>query len=344
MKAVNHKCPNCNASLKYNPKSKNWICEYCGGIFSLKDLEKNENKFKNVTEKVKDNSADMDEYYCEDCGAKILADKNTSATFCVYCKNTVLLKNRLTDKFAPVKIIPFTKTKEEAIEGFKKVCKGKLLMPKEFDDPKNIKEITGVYIPFWLYSCDMDYKITGKGNRVSTWSTSDYIYTKTDTYQVERDGQFSFSNIPVDGSTRFNDAIMNSIEPFDYSELVDFNPSYLAGFLSEKYDVEANDAKKICIDRAKESCCDELSGDIGYAPFILENKNGEIKDEKTDYVLLPVWMLNVKYKDKLYTFAMNGETGKMIGDIPYSLKKAVFTWIIIFTISFLIMLFITYVI
>ena len=235
MKTVNHKCPNCNANLKYNPKNKNWKCEYCGGAFTLKDLKKNkENYDKAEALKKKSENVEMDEYFCQDCGAKIIASKNTSATFCVYCKNTAILKNRLTDEFSPSKIIPFTKTKEDAIEAFKKVGKNKILMPKEFTLPKNIEELTGIYIPFWLYTGKIKSKIVGKGNKVRTWSTSDYIYTETDVYSIERNGEFKFNNIPVDGSVRFNDAIMNSIEPFDYKELSDFDASYLSGFLAEK--------------------------------------------------------------------------------------------------------------
>lgn len=343
MKTVNHKCPNCNANLKYNPKNKNWKCEYCGGAFTLKDLKKNkENYDKAEALKKKSENVEMDEYFCQDCGAKIIASKNTSATFCVYCKNTAILKNRLTDEFSPSKIIPFTKTKEDAIEAFKKVGKNKILMPKEFTLPKNIEELTGIYIPFWLYTGKIKSKIVGKGNKVRTWSTSDYIYTETDVYSIERNGEFKFNNIPVDGSVRFNDAIMNSIEPFDYKELSDFDASYLSGFLAEKYDVEANEAKKISIDRAMETCYNDLCNAVNFSSFVPEDKSSEVIEEKINYVLLPVWMVNIKYNEKLYTFAMNGQTGKMIGDIPYSKKKAFILWVIIFIISFVSLAIITY--
>lgn len=344
MKTVDHKCPSCNASLKYNPKEKNWKCEYCGSTFTLKELKNNEENFKNTKtdKKANEDNLEMDEYYCQDCGAKIVADKNTSATFCVYCKNTAILKSRLSDKFSPAKVIPFSKTKDDAIEAFKKVGKGKFLMPKEFSLPQNIQELTGIYIPFWLYTGKIKANVSGKGSRVSTWSTSDYIYTKTDVYLVERNGEYVFNNIPVDGSVRFNDAIMNSIEPFDYSELLDFSPSYLSGFLAERYDVESNEAKKISIDRARQTCYNDLINNVSYSSFIPETKTGDILDENISYVLLPVWMVNVKYNEKLYTFAMNGQTGKMIGDIPYSKKKAVFFWLIMFVICFIAFALITY--
>ncbi len=354
MKTVDHKCPSCNASIKYNPKDKNWVCEYCGSKFTLDELKENEKNFeqtsisesKELKEKEENKDAsEMDQYHCEDCGAEIIADKNTAATFCVYCKNTAILKSRLTDKFSPSKIIPFNKTKEDAIEAFKKVGKGRFLMPKEFSDPKNIQELTGVYIPFWLYSCKMKGFVSGKGTKVMTWSTYDYYYTKTDTYKVERGGVYSFENIPVDGSERFNNAVMNSIEPFNYEELEDFNYSYLSGFLAEKYDVEKNEAKKITIDRAKTSTLNDLESKArtgGYASFVPSQKETDVQEEKIDYVLLPVWMVNIKYNDKMYTFAMNGQTGKMIGDIPYSKWKLVLFVFVLFIVLFGISLLVTY--
>ena len=351
MKTVDHKCPSCNASINYNPKEKNWVCEYCGSKFTLDELKANEEKYEHTSVKdskeLKDEESkiEMDQYHCQDCGAEIIADKNTAATFCVYCKNTAILKSRLSDKFSPSKIIPFSKTKEDAIEAFKKVGKGRFLMPKEFSDPKNIQELTGVYIPFWLYSCKMKGLVSGKGTKVMTWSTYDYIYTKTDTYNVERGGIYDFENIPVDGSERFNDAIMNSIEPFNYDELEPFNYSYLSGFLAEKYDVEKNEAKKITIERAKTSTIDDLQAKAkssGYASFIASKKETNIEEESIDYVLLPVWMVNIKYKDKMHTFAMNGQTGKMIGDIPYSKRKLLLFILILFIIIFGISVLITY--
>ncbi len=344
MKTVNHKCPNCNANLKYEPKTKGWNCEYCGSKYTLKDLEKNTEKFEEATVKKKPSKPkeEMDIYNCSDCGAQIIADQNTAATFCVYCKNTAILKERLIDEFAPSKVIPFFKTKDEAIAAFKSVGKKKRLMPKEFSSPKNIEELTGVYIPFWLYSCKLEGRYSGKGSKITTWSSGDYIYTKTDIYNFERHGEVDFENIPVDASVRFNDAVMNSIEPFEYKDLLDFNYSYLSGFLAEKYDVESEEAKKISIERAKKTTEEEVLKNNGYTSYTLDSRDADVKEESIEYVLLPVWMLNIKYNEKFYTFAMNGQTGKMIGDIPYSKKKAVILFLIVFAIVFGIVALITY--
>ena len=347
MKSVDYKCPGCDAPLKYNPKGKNWKCEYCGSSFNKEELTRNEEKYKKTKvekEKPEVEGVEVDEYTCQNCGAKIVADVNTAATFCVYCRNTAILKSRLSDKFAPSKVIPFAKTKQDAIAGFKDVCKGKIFMPKEFALEKNINEITGVYIPFWLHSCDMNAVMNGKGTRVTTWTTGDKRYTKTDIYEVEREGNYRFDNIPVDGSQRFDDAIMNSVEPFDYKDLVDFAPGYLSGFLAEKYDVEKDVAKKISLKRAQTSATNNIRSSIPYTSFVASVSEANITAEDIDYVMLPVWMLNVKYNGKMYPFAMNGQTGKMIGNIPYSKGKAFLAFVIVFLIVFIITMIVTYIV
>ncbi len=348
MKSVDYKCLSCNAPLKYNPAGKNWKCEYCGSIFTKDELAVNEEKFeKEKVEKEKNiekttEEIEVDEYTCQNCGAIIVADKNTAATFCVYCRNTAILKSRLTDKFAPSKVIPFAKTKKDAIEGFTNVCKGKIFMPKEFALERNINEITGVYIPFWLHTVELNVAMKGKGNRITTWTTGDKRYTKTDIYEVEREGDVFFENIPCDGSARFDNAIMNSVEPFDYNDLVDFSAGYLSGFLAEKYDVEKEEAKKITLKRAEATADTTIRSSIPYTSFVPDQKESRIKEETMDYVLLPVWMVNVKYNGKMYPFAMNGQTGKMIGNIPYSKGKAFVAFVIVFVIVFIITMILTY--
>ena len=349
MKSVDYKCLNCNAPLKYNPKDKNWKCEYCASTFNKEELAKNEEKFEKtkVEKKKKEKEVEgveVDEYVCQNCGATIVADVNTAATFCVYCRNTAILKSRLTDKFAPSKIIPFAKTKKDAIEGFKKCTKGKIFAPKEFAAEKNINDITGVYIPFWLHSCDMNAVMNGKGTRITTWTVGDKRYTKTDVFNVEREGNYRFDNIPVDGSKRFDDAIMNSVEPFDYKDLTEFAAGYLSGFLAEKYDIEKDEAKRITLKRAQTSATTNIRTTIPYTSFIASESEALITKEEIDYVMLPVWMLNIKYNGKMYPFAMNGQTGKMIGDIPYSKGKAFLAFVIVFVIVFIITMIITYIV
>ena len=335
--ALDHKCPNCDAVLKFNPHGGNWKCEYCRGEFNLEQLEKYESKIKKEDKKViaRTNEEGMDVYICNNCGASIVVDPNISTTSCVYCKNTAILKDKLHGDFNPNYVIPFKHTREDAIAAFKKLGKGKILMPKEFNIKKNINEINGIYIPFWLFDFEAAGEMDADCKKITSWRSGNYRYTKTDTYLVTRGGGMNFANIPVDGSKRFPNDIMNSIEPFDYKDLKEFNYAYLSGFLSEKYDMTGEEVIEEASKRAKNTFILEMKKDIrGYSTVIPTTNSINLNSIKKQYVLLPVWMLTVKYKDKIHTIAMNGQTGKMVGNIPIDYKKAVIIWILIFIITF----------
>lgn len=344
MDVLDHECPSCGANIPFNPNTQRWDCKYCGASYTLEDFEKYDNEIKKGNEKKENIDVDMDEYTCPNCGAKVVTDTNTSATSCVYCGSTTILKNRLQGEFRPSKVIPFSQSKEKAVAEFYKFSKKKWFAPKEFCRIENIQKVEGVYIPFWLYNCDSNGRIVADAKRVTSWTTGDYRYTKTDYYNCIREGNMEFEGVPVDGSTKFADDIMDSIEPYNYENMKEFNPSYLSGFLAEKYDVEKDDAYSRAKMRVKNTTLEELKNDIsGYNFVNVINSDVNIEKTKDEYVLMPVWMLNIKYKDKMHTFAMNGQTGKMVGDVPISAKKLIITALIIeiilLTISTLIKIF-----
>jgi hypothetical protein len=118
---------------------------------------------------------------------------------------------------------------------------------------------------------------------------------------------------------------MNSIEPYDYKDMIDYNPLYLSGFLAERYDVSKDEAFPEARDRVLRSTEEQMMADaVGYSTKTLVTKNLTATSTQTRYALLPVWMVNVKYEDKFYLFAMNGQTGEFIGDIPIDKKKVIY--------------------
>ena len=331
-RALDHKCPSCGAKIVFSPEIGKWKCDNCKGEFDLETLQKHNNASSeaNNAKVEKDVDTNYVEYHCKNCGAKIIADEQTAATFCVYCGNTAILKSKLSGKFAPSKLIPFMKGRGDAINAFKGLSKGRPLMPKFFNDVKNIEKIRGVYIPFWLYSFASSGDVEANCERITTWVSGDYSYTKTDTYKVARKATMKYNRVPVDGSTRFDDDIMNTIEPFDYSKLIDYNHAYLSGFLAEKYDVEDETAQKDAISRTAKTTKDTIMGSINYTTKRVKSENYTNDITKTEYVLLPVWMVNVKYGDKMYTFAMNAQSGEFVGNIPVDIKKAIIIGSLVF--------------
>ncbi len=361
-RALDNKCPACGAPILYKPNLKKWKCDYCKSEYTLEEMKKynnassEENNKKEEKNSVKETAKDTSketikkgndnttyvEYNCKDCGAKIIADEQTTATFCIYCGNTAILKEKLSGKFAPDLIIPFKNEKEKAIESFKSLNKGRPLMPNFFNDEKNIEKIRGVYIPFWLFDVKVSGELDATSSTSTSWTVGDTVYTKTDTYRLEREGEMEFNKVPVDGSTRFDDDIMNTIEPFNYEDLEEYNHAYLSGFLAEKYDVEEEKSFNDATLRSLNSARDEMKRDMGMG--IKSIINDTLKAEKllTKYALLPVWMINVKYKDKFYTFAMNGQTGEFVGNIPVDKKKAFKYGLLTFVITFALVLLISY--
>lgn len=344
-KSTSYKCITCNAPLKYNSKSDLFICEYCGNKFTINDLNEYHKKLELINkQKVKPKTINVDSYHCENCGANIILGKNTASTSCVYCKSSAIIKDRLDGVYAPSKIITFNYNKEDAINKFKELCHGRKLMPNDFDNPKNIQDMEGLYVPFWLYNCNNKAVLYASCNNVTTWSDSRYIHTKTDYYKVTVDGTLSFDNIPNDAASRFDDKIMHAIEPFDYTKFKDFNLSYLSGYISEKYDVLKEDAfvntKRRIDDDSKNYLLNKITG---FDSKSIDSYNSSIAINSDDYVLLPVWVLNIKYRDQIYHFAMNGQTGKLVGEIPVDKKKLFLLIMITFILSFIIIFLLFYI-
>ena len=346
-KVLDNDCPLCGAPIKFNPSLGKFKCDFCRGEFTLDELKKHINNAS--TDKVNDgvNGDDTiyETYKCSNCGAEIVADENTAATFCLYCRSVAILKSKLSGKFAPTKIIPFKKEKNDAISAFKGLRKGRPLIPRYFLSQDNIEKITGIYIPFWLYNINVSGGVNFICKNIKSWTSGDIHYTKTDTYSAVREGSIDFNLVPVDGSTRFDDDIMNSIEPFDYKELVDYNHAYLSGFLAEKYDVETEKALPDALKRSVNSTTDKFKSSVrGYSSVAIKTNTLEGKETSKEYALLPVWMVNVKYGNKFYLFAMNGQTGEFIGNIPVDKKKALLFWLISFAITFGLVVLISYIV
>ncbi|MBR3280644.1 MAG: hypothetical protein IKI57_02185 [Clostridia bacterium] len=359
MEVFSTKCPTCSAKIPFDPKSQLWVCDYCGGRFTAEQIksfeennkdqnEDNENAQKEQIEhnydvKVKENKDDdsseinndeFDLYTCENCGAQIVADKNTAATFCVYCGGYTLIKDRLVGNFKPQYIIPFQTTKEDAVSEYMKYIDSRTFVPNSFKSPNNIEKLTGVYIPFWTYDSDLRVQKSGYGTTVRTWRSGNYEYTETSEFKFDRDVIVSFDDVPVDGSQKFDDDLMDSIEPFDYSKKKEFDSRYLSGFLAEKYDVDKEAAYERAQLRMINSSNQKVDSSIPYAAPRISSVNMSEDKGEVLYWLLPVWMLNTKYNDKMYQFAMNGESGKVVGNFPISFKKVLIMLISLFAILF----------
>ncbi|MCF0110929.1 MAG: hypothetical protein HUJ58_03445, partial [Erysipelotrichaceae bacterium] len=332
---TNYKCPSCGGALHFGHGSQMLECDFCGNKFDLKEFDeamKQENdqaaeefeKDQNSqwdTSKLTDDwgnaASSMKSYTCPACGAELVCDATTAATCCPYCGNQTIVPGNFAGTLKPEYVIPFKTDKKQAIEALKKHYEGKKLLPDSFASTNHIEEIQGVYVPFWMYDCltygDTYYSAT----RTHVHRDSEKEVTETEHFRLERSGQLPFEKVPVDASTKMPDSHMESIEPYDYRELKEFSMSYMPGFLANRYDESAEDCGQRMANRCAEAFLNEMNRTVfGYDSVGLTNKRIAVKKGNVHYAMLPVWLLATKWNGQNFLFAMNGQTGKLVGDLP----------------------------
>lgn len=324
-----YKCPCCSGAITFDSHLQKMKCPYCDTEFEMESLLGYDEDLKNSgadnlewhTDKQSQWTADeqnaLRSYVCNSCGGEIVTEATTAATSCPFCGNPVVMMHQLKGDLKPDYVIPFKLDKKAAVEGLKKHLKGKFLLPKIFKSENHLDEVKGVYVPFWLFNADADADIRYRATRTRVWSDSRYNYTETSFFSVYRAGIISYDHVPVDGSSRMPDDLMESIEPYDFKEAVSFQTAYLAGYLADRYDVDAQTSVNRANERVKTSTEDAFRDTVhGYATVTPEASSVRLENGRTSYALYPVWILNTTYKGEKYIFAMNGQTGKFVGNLP----------------------------
>jgi DNA-directed RNA polymerase subunit RPC12/RpoP len=297
--------------MVFDSETQQLVCPHCSTVKSVKEMDT----------AAKEDKIELKSYQCPTCGAELVTDVNTTATFCNYCGNSALIESRIMQD-RPAALIPFSVSKEEAKAAYLKWCKKGLLTPKSFTSQSTIEKISGIYVPFWIYDYDTEVSLRADCTRVRVERHGDTEYTHTDHFDVYREVKTSYNKVPADASEKMDDRIMDKLEPFIYESLKQFEMPYLSGFLSEKYCYTSNEMKERVEKRIHEYAATAARNTInGYATTTVVYENVRMDNKSAKYVLLPVWILNYRYLGKNFVFAMNGQTGKVVGDLPISKKK-----------------------
>lgn len=345
MATVNYKCPSCGAPLKFNPDNQQFTCEFCGSEFTEQKIQQlyaeREAKVSQAEKKEKaqeeqkaqqtqqgktaEEQAFEDEavvYNCPSCGAQVVTTATTSATMCFYCQNPVVLGGRLSGNFKPDRVIPFALTKEKAKEKFMEMCRKKKFLAKGFASEKQFEKLQGVYFPYWYVDEQKQAHMMAKGNKIRTWRSGNKEYTETSIYGLERGGDLIIKNVFERALKSQDRDMLQSVHPYDLTQAKPFAMSYLAGFQAEKRDIERADINEAVQARMQQYSKQLLMDTMkGYSGVRVENYNERIDLESWNYTLLPVWIVTYKYKDKIWPFAINGQTGKTYGELPTSKGK-----------------------
>ena len=346
---TNYQCPSCTGPLHFSGASGKLECEYCGASYDPAEIEalyaEKEEKAaaaQQAAEEARDQQAPpsgdeaawdtsgfsrdwgaegdgMRSYSCPSCGAELICEESTAATSCPYCGNPTVVPGQFSGELRPDFILPFKLSKEDAVKALKAHYKGKFFLPKRFIEENHVQEIRGIYVPFWLFDGQAEGDAHYAATRSHIYRQGDYEVTETEHYDIYRAGTVTFEKIPVDASSKMPDDHMDSIEPYDYQELKPFSTAYLPGFLADKFDVTVEQSHQRADQRCSGTLSSALRGTIEhYDTCILTGGNVNLKRGKVHYALMPVWMLNTKWKGKDFLFAMNGQTGKLVGDLPVS--------------------------
>lgn len=351
---TNYQCPACTAPLHYSAKSGKLECDYCGSSFDVAEIEalyarkeaeaaaaKQAADAKaeaaqaakaeaaetaaasggwDTSDLSRDWGAEADGlrvYSCPSCGAELICDQSTAATACPYCGNPAIVPGQFSGALRPDSILPFRLSKDDAVQALRAHYKGKPFLPRSFTSANHIEQIQGVYVPFWLFDGGAEGAASYRASNTNVYETGDYEITETRHYHVVRAGSLAFEKIPVDASSKMPDDHMDSIEPFDYAQLRPFSTAYLPGYLADKYDVTIDDSRDRADTRCRETLAQALRDTVtGYGACVTEREDIALRRGKVHYALLPVWMLSTKWRGQDFLFAMNGQTGKLVGDLP----------------------------
>lgn len=310
-----YECPNCGGNLKFDITSQQLSCAYCNAQFDpykiTKEKDAEEDTFYDVTV-----------FTCPQCGGEIYSTDNTAAGFCSFCGASTILDSRISRERRPGFIIPFAKTKTDCKKAYSKMIRHALFAPKELKNEKYIDSFRGIYMPYWVYY------ITQKGflfiNGTKSHRSGDYIIT--DHYNLKGKLNNYYKGLSYDASSSFADNISERIAPFDVKNMKGFTPSFLSGFYADTADVDQTVYEGDAMGAANGQTKKYLIGHSDMKDFVLEgykdlSSKYHTKCEAIDVAMFPVWFLSYRNGDRVAYATVNGQTGKVVADLPVDIHK-----------------------
>lgn len=331
--AKKYKCRTCGADLTFDPNLGKLKCESCGSSYypfdyrdKMAELTKGEGEIPEEDYMVA--------YRCPHCGAEMITSSMSLVTRCVYCDTRTSLIGDLKDRFRPDRIVPFEIRRQEAVDAYQKIVSEAPFIPAAFLADSQIEKIQGVYVPVWLFDfaadldCDAIFQDTDRDQvHTEEWGIVRNVVSGSASVHSVGTGRYDW--VAEDGLRLLDDRIMECVGPYDFRNSAFFNSAYLIGFQAQRWDVPEEEmeerARKRVTARVKEDAADRIQLE-GPAARITENhhprlsaihfRTCQIRKENSAYALAPVWMLYTTYRGRRYLFAVNGQTGRVAGNLP----------------------------
>ena len=301
-----YKCPSCGGAVRYDATASALSCAWCHNAYDSADLE------------TKQVNAELEGYLCPECGAQLLADDFIVADTCPYCGNNEVAPHRFEGAYEPDLIIPFSISKQQAVEYYKHAIAEKRYLPDDFVAEHRILSVQGAYVPFWLKDGVIDFDCTYKSlKRSSKGELNPHFY--------HRVGAYEYTRTPADGSQRMPDDMMDSLEPYDFDELVPFSNEYLPGFVAERYTItseEVEDRIGLRMGVSAILAAKQTVPVLSQGPYIVEDRCTTLyRNTREEQALLPAWLIVVEYHGEKYLAGVNGQTGKVAVNLPIDEEK-----------------------
>lgn len=308
-------CPSCGGNLKFDIPSQKLRCEFCNALedpysFDKKDSDAEEQKVFEATI-----------YTCPQCGGELLSTDNASASFCSFCGASTILHQRIRNEKRPNYIIPFKKTKEDCKQAYSELMRHAIFAPKELKDAKYIDGFRGIYMPYWSYYVSMQGPIELKVKK--SHRSGDYIIT--DYHLLTGNLNAYHKGLSYDASSGFSDSISEALAPYDVKGMKAFTPAFFSGFYADTpdvpYGVYQPEAEHIAYEDAlskiqKQHIRNGFTLTSNLSPSVLHTKM-----ENADNSMFPVWFMSYRNGDRVAYATVNGQTGKVVADLPVAISK-----------------------
>lgn len=365
------KCPKCDGALEYNPAYDKMECPYCGSAFTtheamahqrlhdnavkmtpmsdaaqgnsgnpttppqteeaIRKIEKQvaENdgasvEYVNTTGNATQQTLECNIYTCTACGAELAVNGVEASTFCAYCGQPTIVFSRVSQELMPKWIIPFRIQKEQAVDGIREKLNKGLFVPREIKNFE-VEKVRGIYVPYFLF--DIYYydwqRLRGTVRRGKNNVTKYFI----------REAECDFKKLTCDASKQLNDESSQRLEPFDLRVIKPFEAGYLSGFYADRYDMTDKQLAGVAIGRSKELFDAEIKKTISASGIHIVENNPKYQIKNAEYALLPAWFLTFRYKNEPYTMLVNGQTGKVVGAVPFDKAKLTSMFVVLAVIS-----------
>ena len=336
------KCSNCAAKLEFKPGTTNLKCPYCGTENKIEvDKEELKNALREIDffKFISDSSnaeipREENKYVkCTACGAETSVDAKMVSSECPFCGTPLVLdKSQMKSVITPAAVAPFKITKNQSIESFHKWMKKLWWLPSKTKEYAKPNKMQGLYVPYWTYDSRTHTSYSGqRGDNYqvtetytdSSGQTQTRTVTKTRWTTVSGNVHVNFDDILVVGTDSLPQKHVYALKPWHLNELLPYDKKYLSGFKSEGYDVDVKNGFEKAKSIMNDDIVNAIKRDIGGDKQMISSKNISYNDVTFKHILLPIWISSYKFKEKVYRFVVNGQTGKVKGERPVSVMKII---------------------